>query len=213
MSGENGPVSSTENSSLGLAVEVFGAGSGLLVEYLAATTGAAGIIGERHDLGVVDEAVDFVDVQELVFAEPFQLEFEPSGPMGCGEAGDPAGRGVEQDRVAGMDCLNPETDREMGFPNTGRPEQYDIICLRDPCRRAEVRQDVAAQRGLVVAAKLLQRFHLQEVGTANALRRAMCFSIDDLALQHYREVFLVRPPGLPGRTGEPFPGAGGRECL
>ena len=73
----------------------------------------------------------------------------------------------------------------------GRAEQDHVLRLRDPGRRREVRENVAAQRGLVVGVEVLEGLHGGEVRAGDAEAGAVRFPVRDLALQHRGEVFLV----------------------
>jgi hypothetical protein len=45
----------------------------------------------------------------------------------------------------------------------------------------------------MVEIELLQGFHLRKVGPADPQRRAVGLAVGDLALQHGRQILLVRP--------------------
>ncbi len=95
------------------------------------------------------EVADLVDDQEPVAAESFEFLLESSRVV-CGlEPCDPAGGGVEQDRVAGVAGFDAEPDREVGFADAGWAEQDHVLSLRNERRRCQV---MRARRGAARAA-------------------------------------------------------------
>ena len=76
--------------------------------------------------GVEGDVADLVDDEESVAAQPGELVGQPAGVVGVLQAGDPLGRGREQDPVAALGCFDAEADREVGLPGSGRAEQDDV---------------------------------------------------------------------------------------
>jgi len=66
------------------------------------------------------------------------------------QARGPTCRGVERDREPRVTRLDPDTDAEMRLPDAGRTQEDDVLRFRDPRRRGQMREDITAERGLVI---------------------------------------------------------------
>jgi hypothetical protein len=91
------------------------------------------------------DVADFINDDEFVAADLLQLRVQPAGLVGAGQAGNPVGGGVEQDRVAGVGGLDAQADGQVGLADPGRSQQDHVLGLGDERTGGQVREHVAAQ--------------------------------------------------------------------
>jgi hypothetical protein len=75
---------------------------------------------ERQVAGLVDD-------DQAVAAQPGQFPWQVAVPMGAGQAGDPVGRGGEQDPVAVPRRGDPEGDRQMRLAGSRRYPRFWLV--------------------------------------------------------------------------------------
>ena len=93
---------------------------------------------------VEGDVADLVDDEQLVAAPAFEFLVEAVGVVSVREAGQPASRGVEQDRLSRVRGLESQTDRQVSLADAGRAEHDDVLGLGNEGAGREVGQDVAA---------------------------------------------------------------------
>ncbi len=162
---------------------------------------------------VEGDVADLVDDQQLVAPQLLQLLVQAIGRVGLLEAGEPSGRGVEQDRIARVRGLQSQTDREVGLAHPGWPQEHYVLGLGDERAGREVREDVPAERGLVVHREVLQRLQLREVRAADPDPSSGLLALGDLPGQDRGEVLLVAPGLVTSGLGEVLEHPGDRRGL
>ena len=122
--------------------------------------------------------------------------------MGFLESCHPAGRGVEQNPVAGLRRLDPDADREVGFPGPGWAEEDHILAFGEEHAGAEVGDQIPVGRRLVVEVEVLKRLVSGEPGRFDPQAGAGGFPFGDLFRQDRSKVFLMRPASVAGLVTE-----------
>jgi len=148
---------------------------------------------EEQVRGVLIEwdVADFVADQHAVAAQPGQFRGEFPARIGFLEAGDPPGRGVEQDSVTVFGGLNAQRDGEVCLPRAWGPEEDDVLALGHEDAGAQVRDQVPVCGGLVLEVEVLQGLVSGEPGRFDSKCGAGCLPFGDLAGEDRGEVFLV----------------------
>ena len=120
--------------------------------------------------------------------------------MGVGQAGDPVGRGGEQDPVAVPRRGDPEGDRQMRLAGSGRAEQHDVAGLGEESARGQG-GDLLANGGLGVPVEVLEGLAGGEPGGADPQLSAGGAAGGHFPFEHGGEVVLVCPPGVAACSG------------
>src|SRR5690606_5061868 len=113
------------------------------------------------------QVADFVDDDQPVAAQPFQLVGETVGSVCFGQAGDPAGGGVEGDAVTGPGRDDTQRGGEVGFAGAGRAEQHHVAGLGQK-RSGRQGGDRATRGALLVEVDVFQGFSRGEAGCFDA---------------------------------------------
>jgi hypothetical protein len=73
----------------------------------------------------------WIDDDQPVTVQAAQFAFEVSFGVGRGEAGEPAGGGVERDRVGRLGSLDTQSYCQVGLSGSGWSEQDDVLAFGD----------------------------------------------------------------------------------
>lgn len=96
-----------------------------------------------------------------------------------------------------------ERDRQMPFPDAGRPDQQDVRALLDEPQGGEVVDQAPVQRGLRIEVELLERLARRQLGEAQAALQAALLSSLNFDGEEIRQELgvagLVALGGLQGR--------------
>ena len=139
------------------------------------------------------QVADLVDDDQPVAAQLGEFAWQPTVPVGVGQAGDPVSRGGEQDAVAGVRGLDPQSGRQMRLAGSGWPQEDDVAGLVQERPRGEGR-DLLPDGGLSVEVEVLQGLDRGEPGRADPQPGAGGVTGGDLALEDGGEV--VQPADL-----------------
>jgi hypothetical protein len=96
----------------------------------------------------------------------------------------------------------PSAIRQMRLARARRPQEDDVLLRHHEVELAEVGDDVAAHRALVLEVELVEALAGGEAGGPDPGLAAMAGPRGDLALEAGREVRLVAPALVPGALGE-----------
>ena len=133
--------------------------------------------------------------------------------VGIGQAGDPLGRGREQDPVPGLAGPDRQPGGEVGLAGAWRAEEHDVVLGGDEVQGAQVGDHVAFEAAGVVEVELLEGLAGREPGRADPALTAVGLPGGDLALQAGDEELLVGPGLGPGPLGQPGHGLPQRRRL
>ena len=104
------------------------------------------------------QVADLVDDDQPVAPQSGELLRESSGAVGVGGAGDPLGRGREQDPVAMVGCGDAQAGGQVGLAGAGWAEEDDVVAGGDEVQGAQAGDDVALEAAGVLEVEVLQGF-------------------------------------------------------
>jgi len=116
--------------------------------------------------------------------------------VGFLQPGDPAGRGIEQDPVAGFGGFDSDADGKVRFPSPGRPEKDNVFALGEEDAGAQMGDQVPVGGGLVVEVEVLQCLVSREPCGLDPQARPRCFPLGHFLREDRGEVFLMGPAGV-----------------
>jgi len=102
------------------------------------------------------QVADLVDDQQLRPAQEAQAFAQGAFALGLGQRADDVGQGGEVDRTAGLDSLDPKSQRQVGFAAAGLPNEVDDLMAVDELELGQGEDTVAVERGLEREVKAAQ---------------------------------------------------------